>query len=61
MAGSVNLLERFIPKIELIVIDNLTYLDAIHLSQVNRYFHSIINLEQWPIISKRLSMNSAQK
>jgi len=45
MASSVNLLERFIPEIQLLIVDNLDYLDAIHLSQINRYFNDLIRLE----------------
>ena len=43
------------------VIERLGYIDAIRLSQVNKYFHSIVDPPQWPAEQKVAEIHEAER
>jgi len=60
-AHRLDIIQRLPHELQLRVYDNLAYLDAIHLSQVNHVFHTTINQQEWPTTQESAFVEAAQQ
>ncbi|KAK3686628.1 hypothetical protein LTR37_019609 [Vermiconidia calcicola] len=56
----INIIQRLPAELQLCVLDNLTYIDAIRLSQASKYFQSRVDPHKWPTAEKASSIYKAQ-